>query len=82
MLFCGEGVSNVEGEVGEIEEEQMCEVEKNVGTYVDAPEFFHRIKGHDFFEQFIPVVALIRVSSVALVSDSKVRSSLYRWVAS
>lgn len=78
MLFCDERVSNVEGEVGEIEEEQMCEVE---GTHVDAPEFFHRIKGHDFFEQFIPVIALIRVSSVALVSNSKVRSSLCRWVA-
>ena len=42
------------------------------GTYVDAPEFFHRVKGHDFFQEIIPIFALIPVSSIAFTDGGKV----------
>lgn len=30
--------------------------------YVDAPEFFDGVKSDDFFEEFIPIIALSNVS--------------------
>ena len=36
-------------------------------TYVDAPEFFHAVECDDFFEEIIPVVALVASVSAGVV---------------
>lgn len=36
-------------------------------TYVDAPEFFHAVECDDFFEEIIPVVALVASGSADVV---------------
>ena len=52
MLFCvREGVNKMKARV-----KRMAVV-----AYVDAPEFFDRVKGYDFFQKVVPVVTLVQV---------------------
>ena len=36
----------------------MIKVELEWASYIDSPELFHRVKGNDFFEEIVPIVAL------------------------